>query len=56
MIGSEPESDGLYCLSGRKETDVSAYTSVTTESPYLWHYRLEHPSLDKLKSLLPESV
>ena len=55
-IGSGSESDGLYCLNGRKETDASTYTSTTTKSSYLWHCHLGHPSLDKLKSLLLESV
>ena len=55
-IGLGPESNGLYCLSGRRTPKTSAYIASTSESPFLWHCCIGHLSLDKLKSLLPKSV
>jgi hypothetical protein len=48
MISSEHGRDRLYYLdiSGR------AFTSVSS-SPLHWHYRLDHPSLAKLRQVVP---
>lgn len=49
MIGAGSESHGLYYL----QQPSSAICAAAAESPSLLHRRLGHPSLDKLKKMVP---
>lgn len=50
-IGGGHESDGLYYLdSGPRAGAVALHSSVSASQ---WHCRLGHPSLQKLKLLVP---
>lgn len=52
-IGSGHEKDGLYYLDpGEPPTSVPTALSATV-SPLQWHYRLGHPSLAKLRAVIP---
>lgn len=49
MIGTGYESHGLYYL----QSSSTIASSSTTESPSLLHRRLGHPSLKKLRVMVP---
>jgi len=49
MIGTGYESSGLYYL----QSSSTIASSSTTESPSLLHRRLGHPSLKKLRVMVP---
>ena len=55
MIGSGHEKDGLYYLHPDNSASHTFSTSVlsATVSPLQWHFCLGHPSLAKLKFVIP---